>query len=379
MTAVLWLATYLLHSTVLYAAVILFRRRLARLDAAEMAWRAAALLPLVSSTAIQLWGASLWTFGIGAPADRLAESGLGVVSNSPSVVTLASALTVVWLAFGTILVVRDWVAHWLFVRRLGIRHPAEGVPMSVVADVARHAGLSEPVRVTHSRSAASPVALGRSEICLPSRALRDLRGQQFRVLIAHEVAHLCRRDAQWFAVLAWLESAMFVQPLNRIARRELQKLAEMSCDQWAASESSGPAAMANCLIEVASWSRGAPPDTAPGVVGRSGLAERVRRLLEAPGPKHGPSRVLCLAAVVTASVLLPGIVRPSTVSSRSSSLESQSPSFIAGYQAGRRFARDRATAGTQTGLEWTHDPTAVPSQEWRAELERTLQARQARR
>ena len=377
MTAALWLGTYLLHSTVLYVAVLLVRRKLRRLDAAEGVWRAAALLPLVSATAAQLSGGSLWTLGIRPPIEPLNAAGLAAPASSvPGLSTVAPALAIACLAVGVVLVCRDWVARRIFIRGLGVRRPATESLMAVVADVVCRADLRRPICVTVSSAAASPMALGRSEICLPSRAEHDLTPRQCRVLIAHEVAHLVRHDTRWFTVLAWLESALFIQPLNRMARRELRRLAELSCDQWAARELSDADAMADCLVEVAGWSRTAPPLLVPGAVGPSGLTERVRRLLEEQSPAAGPSRTVALTVVLAASLSLPAVVISTPTRPAPAGL---SPQFVEGYELGRRHAESRGEAGWQISVSRGQNPQTSSRPQWRADLERQLQARRSAR
>ena len=38
-------------------------------------------------------------------------------------------------------------------------------------------------------------------------------------MLAHEIAHLVRRDPQWLVLARAIEMVFFFQPLNRLARR----------------------------------------------------------------------------------------------------------------------------------------------------------------
>lgn len=109
------------------------------------------------------------------------------------------------------------------------------------------------LRLTASSHLRSPVALLRREVVIPERAIDKLTPAQQHGMVAHEIAHLQRRDPQWALVTAVFEAAFVFQPLNHLARRKLQELAEFQCDDWAAKATGGGTHLAKCLAEVASW------------------------------------------------------------------------------------------------------------------------------
>jgi hypothetical protein len=109
------------------------------------------------------------------------------------------------------------------------------------------------LRLTASSHLRSPVALLRREVVIPERAIDKLTPAQQHGMVAHEIAHLQRRDPQWALVTAVFEAAFVFQPLNHLARRKLQELAEFQCDDWAAKTTGGGTHLAKCLAEVASW------------------------------------------------------------------------------------------------------------------------------
>jgi beta-lactamase regulating signal transducer with metallopeptidase domain len=368
MTMALWLATYLLHSTVLCGTAVVFRRRLRRLESVEWVWRTAVFLPVLTATAVQFGGSALWTIDVGVGAGASAPLVPAAPANGIDVLSLLMAA---WVTIAGALIARDWLSHRWFVRRLGTRHRADAVFVAALADVLRRSRVRRPIRLTYSAAASSPVTLGRSEICLSMRAMRDLGSAQLRALLAHEVAHIARADGWWFAAVACLESALFLQPLNRVARRELRHLAETACDDWAAREVGDRIAMAHCLVEVASWSRTARPVTVPGVAGTSNLADRVTRLLDAPRPPLRMPRLALTAAVVASALALPCLAPTAAVPAE---LATPSAEYEAGFEAGRRFAAGQPDARRQSALDrpQTRPPARSP---WRAEYERQLQAR----
>jgi hypothetical protein len=162
-----------------------------------------------------------------------------------------------------------------------------------------------------------PVAHGihRLEVCLPERVCRELSTEQQETILAHESAHLLRRDPAWLMLYRIVEALLFAQPLNRVARRRLQEIAEFRCDDWAVERTGRPITLAKCLTEVAGWRVSAATlRVAPTMAGgRSRLSHRVKRLMarDYPRPEHrSPKWLAPVVAAVTLAVALgaPGIV-----------------------------------------------------------------------
>ena len=141
----------------------------------------------------------------------------------------------------------------------------------------------EPVRLTLSTALRSPIALASREIVVPPEAL-ELEARQQEAMLAHELAHVVRRDPAWLVLAAVIEALMFIQPLNRLARRGMQEAAEELSDDWAVRHIGSGLHLARCLAEVAGWlERGHTPHrlTSPmASAGGSMLVRRVRRLLD---------------------------------------------------------------------------------------------------
>ncbi len=173
------------------------------------------------------------------------------------------------------------------------------------------------VRLTASAHLRSPVALMRREIVIPERAIERLTPAQQHGMIAHELAHLQRRDPQWALVTAVFEAAFVFQPLNHLARRKLQELAEFQCDDWAANSMGSGTHLAKCLAEVASWlddSR-ASALTVAMADRDSPVVRRITRLLHgrtkaSVGPVSPALRVGCGMLMLGSAVFLAPSVAP---------------------------------------------------------------------
>ena len=374
--AVAWLLTYLLHSTILLGgAWLLSAARVVRSPIAkDTLWKVCLVGGLVTATvqtAYPLEGlgrrywlpgsveqAQLTTAASMAPATSAAEPAAPIAE--PSVASprarvpalslpytpqaargfsrapiAASATTTthnprptnrpswemillgVWILGAAACLARLAYRRLRFCRRLGDRRElADGALVEMLDALREAAGLRRRVRLAISPELSGPVAMGATEICLPERVLTSLAPAEQRAVLAHELGHLVRRDPTWLAVGVVLENLLFVQPLNRVARRRVQEAAEYLCDDWAAMQTGGGLTLAKCLAEVATWlqaSRQAVPVSGMAE-NRSQLVARVQRLLDGVEPRA--ARGLRLAVPVAALALstvafaAPGVLPP---------------------------------------------------------------------
>jgi beta-lactamase regulating signal transducer with metallopeptidase domain len=343
-----WLLTYLLHSTLFLAFAWLAARGPLRRRPAleEAAWRFALVAALVTAS-VQLaagytplagrWGlAAPASAAVSAPADdqagpvaihragRVPPAGriaLRGVEAAPVSITRPAApvqpfpwvawIAVLWMAGAVALGARWLAAHLYLSRRLRARPEVVGGDMHrLLRRLTGEAGLGVPVRLSCSSRLPVPIALGlrRREICVPPRALASLSLEQQEGMLAHELAHLVRRDPFWLAFSHFLSSVLFFQPLNQVARRRLREISELRSDEWAVGQTGRPLSLARCLAEVAGWSiHPLGSLVAPGMADRpSHLAHRIRRLLsDTRSPEHRV-RPLWLAAGM--AVLLVAVV-----------------------------------------------------------------------
>jgi beta-lactamase regulating signal transducer with metallopeptidase domain len=206
----------------------------------------------------------------------------------------------------------------------GRRRLREGPLVQRLADLRRAAGIRRPVRLMVSPRIQAPIALGTllPEICVPPRALDELTPPMQDAMLAHELAHIARFDPLWLGLCRWLETLLFFQPLNRLARRRLAESAEFLCDDRAVRWTGDSISLARCLAEVAGWLAAERRDLAPrgSLCGmaekRSKLSERVTRILEQRSAQEGSGRgLLPVGAGVLGSValLVPGFAREASL------------------------------------------------------------------
>jgi HEAT repeat protein/beta-lactamase regulating signal transducer with metallopeptidase domain len=183
-------------------------------------------------------------------------------------------------------------------RRIGPRQPVRDPRLLSLLEALRlEGGVRRAIQLTAAPGLTSPVALGSAEIALPRAALTELDEEQQRSMLAHELAHLARRDPFWLTLGCVLERVFFLQPLNRVARQRMQEAAEFLCDDWAVRRTGSGFSLATCLVKVAEW-----VDTTPRPVPLAGMAEhrsqlvtRIHRLIEGRTMSTAPRSFWLLA------------------------------------------------------------------------------------
>ncbi len=203
-------------------------------------------------------------------------------------------------------------------RRLKDRGPVlEDPVLESFLTLCRDAEVTRQIKLTQSNRIASPIALWRREIVVPERAVTELSSPAMRSVLAHELAHLERRDPFWLAFAAVIEALCFVQPLNRLARRGMQESAELLCDDWAIAHTGDGVAFAKSLAEVATWENANRSSLllAGMISGEGPLVRRVRRALDGDPQRFEsdasprPTRMLVGVGSLAALIMIaPGVV-----------------------------------------------------------------------
>lgn len=141
------------------------------------------------------------------------------------------AAAVVWLSGG--LVVAIVQLRWLMRFRRWLVHarPARPWLTSQVEALASHLGVRTP-RVAVLPGLGSPLvwAGGRASLLWPEALEKELSPEGCRAVLAHELAHLARRD-HWVAWLIFAAGCLWWwHPLFYLVRRRLHREAELACD-----------------------------------------------------------------------------------------------------------------------------------------------------
>jgi HEAT repeat protein/beta-lactamase regulating signal transducer with metallopeptidase domain len=355
-TAVLsWLLTYALHSTVLLVMAKMITSRKMTAASRDVIWKSALVGGIVTASIQQAFeirpsgsmALPATSQPVSAPPAALGSTGerskdneatlaldkevAGQSAELPSAASVASAsrlsmtegLVLGWAIVAVLLAVTYGARRLILVGRLGDRRMVQDEELKSMLATLQRAG-SKPVQLTSSTAISSPVALGLNEICIPEAAIFELDAEQQRGLLAHELAHLERRDPVWLDAVSLLERVFFFQPLNRMARREMQMAAEHLCDDSAAQRLGSGVPLAKCLAQVAEWIQASPlgVPVAGMAEQRSQLVERIARLVDRTARVKPASRAL---VTVGALALIAGMVAaaPGVKSAQGKTLETE--------------------------------------------------------
>jgi Zn-dependent protease with chaperone function len=273
--------------------------------------------------------------GLGSLSERApAASGASFLAELERLARAASFPT--WLALAalatalTVFLQLGLSAARLRWRLAGAVEIRTGPEVELLAALGRRARLTRPVRLFVAPRLCSPLSSGlvRPAVYVPPRALSDLSGEEREAMLAHELAHVARRDPAWLTLFWLVERACFFQPLNRLARRRLAHSAEVLADDWAVRYTGRHLSLASCLARIAGWMTEGPrllgahlangtEDVEGGERPRSQLARRIERLLE--GRPRGDERQrwwspLALGVLGSLALVAPGVAAHRPVS-----------------------------------------------------------------
>ncbi len=341
----LWPLAYLLHSTLLLGAAWLASRWIRHPVLAEAMWRCAFFGAFVTATLPSL--AQLLPSLAPAPAAaRVAAAARAPARVTPARVQAPAAAEPavpaappvpqavsttwarrVWLPQQTRLALAAASLAWALVAAAGLL--ALALQWAVLARVCRrlrpnvdagwaqslravadHYGLRRAPSLRVGAAWASPLVGPGGIVCLPDWCVAQLHGAQRDAVLAHELAHLARRDPAWRLAARAAACVGWLQPLNRIALQRLDALAEQACDARAARAVADRHAVAQALVacasQVASGRRA--PRLQPGMAAtRSPLLRRIEHLMH-PEPAQETRRVSRRSWVLLALVAVAGAV-----------------------------------------------------------------------
>lgn len=160
-----------------------------------------------------------------------------------------------------------------------------------IARLAARLGIAPPPVLVcpYDRPLALACGLRRSVVLLSTWMLEHLDREELEAVLAHEVAHVARRDslAVWLALI--LRDACWYLPTVWAAYRQLQHEKELACDELAVALTGRPLALASALVKAWQPTLGGPRGVvAPALVGGGdAIEDRVARLLTGSGWRAG--------------------------------------------------------------------------------------------
>lgn len=318
MTGAPWILGNAVAATALAVSVALVARRVRRPALVHAAWGAVLLrfvaVPVFGWPVLPSWSgppacvpaeaapAAAWSPGVAPPGVAM-PAHADLASSGAALLPLAAlAGTLALLSLALVRALR-------FARRLR-RVPLAPPALQARADrVARELGLPRAprVRVAALRIAPAVTAAPRPEIVLPAGLLARLPDAQLDALLAHELAHVKRRDP-WLRPLELLIVALWWwHPVAWWARRNLRAAEERACDALVLRHRPDRArAYADALVSAAAFL--VPPRTEVPVLatgfGVRQLEERLTMILHGSPERPLGRRALFAAGAVLGLALL---------------------------------------------------------------------------
>ena len=363
--------TKLLVSAVLAGLALVVRRRVGHPAFIHRFWLlvlVALLLPAVVAVPVLPEGLGVAAVNDDGPAVATDATARVVVGANPEANGLGTSLpiritadartglAIVWLLGTTLLL------GWTLFRGLRFRHwlvrtsqPAPPELRDEVSGIGRRLGLARMPSVHTTSARVSPMVCwsgGRVRIVVPSFLLVSLDQHELHAMLAHELAHVRRRDylVRWIEWLAC--SAFWWNPVAWWARREVRAAEEAACDALgAAALRCAPRDYAKSLLHVVELMSRPPtppvPSFASGAVsGRSpqALERRIRMLMSGKSTVHSP-RWIRRAGTAAAVCMLPlGLVYCGFA-------DQPTPTAPADAAEAPSVARSEAPATTQPAIE----------------------------
>jgi TonB family protein len=268
-----------------------------------IALAAAVALPLSSlRSSIARPGSVTFTLGAavpvsGAPSGQL-SAGFWLAAESwvkqaaqdgiPLPQPWARALLVLYATFLSIQVVR-FSRLWRRAHQIGRRASPLLASTRISAIVAEFCGVlgspAGPLRVLVSPEIPGPVTVGarRPAIVLPDKLLEEDHEAELRAALAHEMAHVRRRDYLRNLIHEFVLLPISVHPLALLIRHHLVRTRELACDEMAASVL-GRRHYARSLVrmahEISRFPSAPEEEFKLGVFDADILEDRVMRLLD---------------------------------------------------------------------------------------------------
>jgi hypothetical protein len=152
-----------------------------------------------------------------------------------------------------------------------------------------------------SDDVSSPVTFDADDIwILLPRSWREWDEAKLRAVLAHEMAHVQRGDAQNLLLASLATCLFWFHPLSWFLRRQLSALAEEACDEAVLASEATPEAYATFLIDFARDVRRGHGRLVTGVIamaGSSSLKRRIERLFADTSYRQQGRRVLATLAL----------------------------------------------------------------------------------
>lgn len=256
--------------------------------------------------------------------ESASQIGVHFVENQTLVATFREAV-IQWLDANHALIVNCWLVGFVFfmfrlggglwqLHRLRTRGliTLDAVWQEKLRAWSHRIGVAQPVTLLESALVRSPLTIGwlKPAILLPIGFVNHLSVAEVEAVLAHELAHIARRDWLFNLLQALVESVFYYHPavwwISGVVRRER----ENACDDTALIATGNPIAFARALVQVQEMATPLP-SLALAMTGKRArpLLERVRRILNQPQQqqRHQAMEKITATLILVALLALVGL------------------------------------------------------------------------
>jgi len=217
------------------------------------------------------------------------------------VAALESWALPVWFLGVLVFAVRlIWISRYVAgLQRTG--EAAKGPLIDSITQLARRMSVKDPLRVVISRLTDTPCVVGwlRPVILLPAATLLSLSVEQLETVLAHELAHIRRRDYLVNLLQTLSETLLFYHPAVWWVSARLRDERELCCDDMVVATCGDAIGYARALTKLERLRMIAPELAMSGTGGS--LLYRIRRLTGMPH-EEAPSKLPAVVSLVLAIV-----------------------------------------------------------------------------
>ncbi|MGB9030045.1 MAG: M56 family metallopeptidase [Acidobacteriaceae bacterium] len=223
-------------------------------------------------------------------------------------VHLFSIGAAIWAA-GSLILLCCWIIHW---RRMAVdlrnaRPATKGFEFSVLQRVQALHNMRRPIAIAISDTSLEPGIFGiwRPTLVWPRGISKRLNEAHIEGIIAHEIAHVQRRDNLTAALHMLVQAIFWFHPIAWWLQRRLLEERERACDEAVMRLGGAPEVYAESVLRACRFSVGSAGSFASGISG-SDLAQRVRRIVSGrPVPCLTRTHKMLLIGLTALAVLSP--------------------------------------------------------------------------
>jgi uncharacterized protein (TIGR03435 family) len=223
-------------------------------------------------------------------------------------VPLLPIVAALWAA-GSLILLCCWIIHW---RRIALdlrnaRPATQGLELSILQRVQALENMQRTIAIVISDTSLEPGIFGiwRPTLVWPRGISKQLTEAQIEGIIAHEIAHVQRRDNLAASLQMLVQVIFWFHPIVWWLQRRLLEERERACDEAVMRLGCAAEVYAESILSVCKFSVGAPGTIVSGISG-SDLAQRVHRIVsDSPVPSLTRPHKLLLLGLIALAVLSP--------------------------------------------------------------------------